>query len=50
MDAENLQIKLTCYICHSKAPDRSIASLEAQEKSKETEIFVDGDYRYQKFK
>ncbi|XP_061190308.1 uncharacterized protein LOC133198197 [Saccostrea echinata] len=35
----------TCYICKRKAPLHSLDSLESQEKSKKTEIFVDGNYR-----
>lgn len=35
----------TCYICKRKAPIHSLDSLETQEKSKKTEIFVDGNYR-----
>lgn len=36
----------TCYICKGKAPLHSLDSLESQEKSKKTEIFVYGNYRY----
>ena len=39
------KFRWTCYICHEAAPDESIDSLDTQDKSKNTEIFVDGDFR-----
>ena len=41
-----LRKKWTCYICSVPAPDLSLKSLDIQERSAKTEIFVDGDYRF----
>ncbi|XP_033726420.1 uncharacterized protein LOC117316056 [Pecten maximus] len=37
--------KWTCFLCAQPAPFHSLASLEAQEKSGNTEIYIDGDYK-----
>lgn len=45
MDVETRLNRWRCYICQQRAPVHSLASLESQEISKATEIYIDGDYR-----